>query len=76
MSLGEAYKGYTSTMWDRLSTLATWQPDVPLSVGDVVTAGAGGVSSRAKPPSLRSACPQNGSLTPGTPLPRYASTAA
>ena len=43
MPLAEAYKGYTKTMWDRLSVLATWQPDVTLSVGDVVTAGAGGV---------------------------------
>ena len=46
MPLSEAYKGYTGTMWDRLSALATWQPDVPLSVGDVVTAGAGGVVTR------------------------------
>ena len=46
MPLAETYKGYTSTMWDRLSALATWQPDVPLSVGDVVTAGAGGVVTR------------------------------
>jgi hypothetical protein len=46
MPLAEAYKGYARTMWDRLSALATWQPDVPLAVGDVVTAGAGGVATR------------------------------
>lgn len=46
MPLAETYKGYTGTMWDRLSALATWQPDVPLSIGDVVTAGAGGVVTR------------------------------
>lgn len=46
MPLAGAYKGYTKTMWDRLSALATWQPDVTLSVGDVVTAGAGGVVTR------------------------------
>lgn len=46
MPLAQTYKGYTRTMWDRLSALATWQPDVPLSVGDVVAAGAGGVVMR------------------------------
>ncbi|HEU5390546.1 MAG TPA: hypothetical protein VFV73_32055 [Streptosporangiaceae bacterium] len=46
MPLAQAYRGYTKTMWDRLSALATWQPDVTLSVGDVVTAGAGGVVTR------------------------------
>jgi hypothetical protein len=46
MALAETYKAYTGTMWDKLSALATWQPDVPLAVGDVVTAGAGGVVTR------------------------------
>lgn len=46
MPLAETYKGYAKTMWDRLSALATWQPDVPLAVGDVVTPGAGGVVTR------------------------------
>jgi hypothetical protein len=46
MTLAETYKGYAKTMWDRLSALATWQPDVPLAVGDVITPGAGGVVTR------------------------------
>jgi hypothetical protein len=46
MPLAETYKGYAKTMWDRLSALATWQPDVPLAVGDVVTGGAGGLVIR------------------------------
>lgn len=46
MALAEAYKGYTGTMWAKLSALATWQPDVRLAVGDVVSAGAGGVVTR------------------------------
>lgn len=46
MPLGETYKGYAETMWNRLSALVTWQPDVPLAVGEVVTAGPGGVVTR------------------------------
>lgn len=46
MALAETYKAYTGTMWDRLSALATWQPDVQLSVGDIVSGGAGGVVTR------------------------------
>src|SRR5947209_5937435 len=46
MPLAATYRAYASTVWERLSALATWQPDVPLSVGDVVTAGPGGVVTR------------------------------
>ena len=43
MSLARAY---ARTMWTTLSALTTWQPDVPLGVGDVVLAGPGGVVTR------------------------------
>lgn len=46
MALAETYKAYTETMWTKLSALATWQPDVRVAIGDVVSAGAGGVVSR------------------------------
>jgi hypothetical protein len=46
MALAETYKAYTETMWTKLSALATWQPDVRLAVGDVVSAGAGGMVTR------------------------------
>jgi hypothetical protein len=46
MPLAETYKGYAKTIWDRLSALATWPPDMPLAVGDVVTPGPGGVVTR------------------------------
>jgi hypothetical protein len=46
MQLAETYKGYAKTIWERLSALATWQPDVSLTVGDIVTPRRGGVITR------------------------------
>jgi hypothetical protein len=37
---------YVKAMWDNQSLLATWHPDVQLSVGDIVTAGPGGLVER------------------------------
>jgi len=46
MPLSDNYRTYASTLWDRLSALATWQPDVRVTVGDIVATGAGGVIGR------------------------------
>ncbi|HVV77965.1 MAG TPA: hypothetical protein VHC43_18260 [Mycobacteriales bacterium] len=46
MALGETYRAYAEAMWDAMSSLATWHPDVALSIGDVVRAGPGGVVHR------------------------------
>ncbi|MET8045439.1 hypothetical protein ABZU25_31800 [Micromonospora sp. NPDC005215] len=65
MALAKAYKGYTGMMWDKLSVIATWQPDVQLAVGDVVTGGPGGVVTRETTlqalgvPSDRLACTEH-----------------
>lgn len=44
MPVEASYKGYASTLWNLHSSLATWQPDRQLVVGDVVACGAGGVT--------------------------------
>jgi hypothetical protein len=46
MAVADTYKAYTETVWNRLSALATWQPDVRLKVGDVVSGGPGGLVTR------------------------------